>query len=325
MASMPCLIHTDVSSSAAAAPWSRPSSPLQPGFAARPTKTRGWRRGSSSVRTEVGGGGARGGANCRFKPRNSGMDAVGVGAYGSQCWCDSDRVEQIKIQSTSRYFVRHRDFSKQAKFSGNNLSFIVSPLVLSPIFQQMCIRWIRPFSSMGSNEVTSEDASPPSMDNRDVISEPSKIGSVKTERAVSDSQLSSSHVQPTMTNQDKTNPETQGGTTKQPPLTAREKLRAARVLSRYTESRPSRSELGSRVLDALRETDRGKKRSGLPEAPSNLFDDSKRGLPKQGFTFNFPGGSDMFFIVASFVFISTVMFATTYIVWKAGAIHFNEY
>ncbi|KAF0926525.1 hypothetical protein E2562_026015 [Oryza meyeriana var. granulata] len=45
-------------------------------------------------------------------------------------------------------------------------------------------------------------------------------------------------------------------------------------------------EFGSPVLDALRETDGTKKRrSRLPEAPSNMFDDSKRGLPKEGWTF----------------------------------------
>lgn len=110
---------------------------------------------------------------------------------------------------------------------------------------------------------------------------------------------------------------------KKVPLTARERLRAARVLSRYSEAKPAKSEMGRSVLDALRESEKGKK--GLPEAPTNLFDDSKRGLPKQGLTFDFPGGSDLFLIVFSFVFISTVMFATTYIVWKVGAIHFNEY
>ncbi|KAK9124555.1 hypothetical protein Sjap_014157 [Stephania japonica] len=109
------------------------------------------------------------------------------------------------------------------------------------------------------------------------------------------------------------------------PLTAREKLRAARVLSRYTESKPAKSEFGSKVLDALKESDKGKKRSGLPEAPTNLFDDQKRGMPKPGLTFDFPGGIDLFIIVCSFVLISTIMFATTYFVWKVGAIHFNEY
>ncbi|KAL4189766.1 hypothetical protein AMTRI_Chr08g167000 [Amborella trichopoda] len=109
-------------------------------------------------------------------------------------------------------------------------------------------------------------------------------------------------------------------------LTAREKLRAARVLSRYNETKPSkRPEMGSKVLEAIREGDKGKSRSGLPEAPTDLFDDSQRGLPKEGLTFELPGGTDLFVIVFSIVFISTVMFGTTYVVWKAGAIHFNEY
>ncbi|KAF3644623.1 hypothetical protein FXO38_20075 [Capsicum annuum] len=115
-------------------------------------------------------------------------------------------------------------------------------------------------------------------------------------------------------------------TLKRSPLTAREKLRAARVLSRYNESKASsKPQLGSKLIEALRESEKGKKRPGLPEAPTNLFDDSKRGMPKPGWTFEFPGGFDVFLLVFSFVFISTVMFATTYIVWKVGAIHFNEY
>ncbi|KAK4436496.1 hypothetical protein Salat_0813300 [Sesamum alatum] len=114
-------------------------------------------------------------------------------------------------------------------------------------------------------------------------------------------------------------------TLKKSPLTARERLRAARVLGRYTESKPSKPQLGSKLLEALQESDKGKKRPGLPEAPTNLFDDSKRGLPKQGWTINLPGGMDVFLVIFSFVFISSVMFATTYIVWKVGAIHFNEY
>ncbi|GMH27731.1 hypothetical protein Nepgr_029574 [Nepenthes gracilis] len=118
-------------------------------------------------------------------------------------------------------------------------------------------------------------------------------------------------------------PTSDASTPRRTSLTARERLRAARVLSRYSESKATKSEMGSSVLDALRESDKGKK--GLPEAPTNLFDDSKRGLPDQGLTFNFPGGVDLLIIAFSVVFISTVMFATTYIVWKAGAIHFNEY
>lgn len=111
-------------------------------------------------------------------------------------------------------------------------------------------------------------------------------------------------------------------------LTAREKLKAARVRSRDSEPKPVRKqELGSKVLEALRENDRitGKKRSGLPEAPTNMLDDSKRGMPPKGWTFELPVGWDVFLIILSVVVISTIMFTTTFVVWKMGAIHFNEY
>ncbi|KAI3793328.1 hypothetical protein L1987_35945 [Smallanthus sonchifolius] len=111
-------------------------------------------------------------------------------------------------------------------------------------------------------------------------------------------------------------------------LTAREKLKAARVRNRESEPKAAKKEeLGSKVLEVLRETDRvtGKKRSGLPEAPTNMLDDSKRGMPKKGLTFELPVGWDVFLIITSVVVISTIMFTTTYIVWKVGAIHFNEY
>lgn len=39
----------------------------------------------------------------------------------------------------------------------------------------------------------------------------------------------------------------------------------------------------SKLLKALRENDTilGKMRSGLPEAPTNMFDDNKRGMPQR--------------------------------------------
>ncbi|GFP97663.1 clathrin heavy chain 1 [Phtheirospermum japonicum] len=137
------------------------------------------------------------------------------------------------------------------------------------------------------------------------------------------SELSNGAVNPTDPNL-ATSPAKPSPGSKRAPLTARERLRAARVLSRYNEPKQSKPGLGSNLLDALRETDKGKKRPGLPEAPTNLLDDSKRGMPKEGWTIEIPGGLDVFLIVFSFVFISTVMFATTYLVWKVGAIHFNE-
>ncbi|KAG7561040.1 hypothetical protein ISN45_Aa05g024990 [Arabidopsis thaliana x Arabidopsis arenosa] len=121
--------------------------------------------------------------------------------------------------------------------------------------------------------------------------------------------------------------ESGNGTAKRAPLTARERLKAARVLSRYTEAtpKPSKPKMGSQLLDVLKESDKKSKRKpGLPEAPTNMLDDSRRGMPKSGLTFDLPGGSDILIIAFSFVFISTVMFATTFLVWKLGAIHFNE-
>ncbi|CAN6306977.1 unnamed protein product [Urochloa humidicola] len=135
---------------------------------------------------------------------------------------------------------------------------------------------------------------------------------------------------------------------KRAPLTARERLRAARVLGKYAEpsakkgslaspaaaasKKSGKPEFGSGVLDALREADAkkgggggGRRGSRLPEAPGNLFDDSKRGMPKEGWTFELPFGVDVFLVLVSFTLITTVMFGTAFLVWKLGAIHFNEY
>ncbi|KAL7108907.1 hypothetical protein ACP275_06G142000 [Erythranthe tilingii] len=118
--------------------------------------------------------------------------------------------------------------------------------------------------------------------------------------------------------------DTSNSTPKRGPLTARERLRAARVLNRYTDPKPSKAELGSKLMESLRETDKGKRRPSLPEAPTNMLDDSKRGKPEKGWTINISAGMDVIVVVFSFVFISSAMFATTYLVWKLGAIHFNE-
>ncbi|MQM16526.1 hypothetical protein Taro_049486 [Colocasia esculenta] len=326
MASIPCSIHAEFSSSSpSVTTWSRPSSPSPPplpelcsvGSPRRspflgPVKTLAWvrTRNSAVMGTRVGGGGGECARCCSELPQHSCIRS------------------QMGLHFTSTSSLRHRQFAKQVKFSGKNLDLIVPPLVLASMMRERAsIRWSRPLSATESSGITSEDSPSSSTISKDVTSERTNPDSVNTDRAASGTQLSSTGAQPTMTKADTATPATQEGATKRTPLTAREKLRAARVLSKYTDSRPSRtkSEMGSRVLDAIRETDRGKNRSGLPEAPSNLFDDSKRGMPKQGLTFDFPGGNDMLLIAFSFVFISTVMFATTYVVWKAGAIHFNEY
>ncbi|KAH0454815.1 hypothetical protein IEQ34_016739 [Dendrobium chrysotoxum] len=161
-------------------------------------------------------------------------------------------------------------------------------------------------------------------DGKNAADESSSSESVITENTTSNDQFLSSD-QPQVKGMEETPPQMPKPMLKRAPLTAREKLRAARVLSKYSESKPIKPAMGSKVLDALRETDKGKKRSGLPEAPTNLFDDSNRGLEKEGWKFQLPGGNDLFVVAFSFVFISTVMFGTTYVVWKLGAIHFNEF
>ncbi|KAL3834825.1 hypothetical protein ACJIZ3_009561 [Penstemon smallii] len=143
------------------------------------------------------------------------------------------------------------------------------------------------------------------------------------------SSASDEKVQPSQENGKANEPESSAAksspTLKRAPLTARERLRAARVLNRYTEPKRSSPALTSKLMEALRETDKGKKRPGLPEAPTNMLDDSKRGLSQGGWNIVLPEGMDVFLIVISFVLISTLMFATTFVVWKVGAIHFNEY
>ncbi|KAG5239992.1 Differentiation-associated protein [Salix suchowensis] len=89
---------------------------------------------------------------------------------------------------------------------------------------------------------------------------------------------------------------------------------------RRTESKTSKSEMGRKVLDALRESDKGKKNSGLPEALKTCLMTASEGCQRRDGPFNFQGFRTLF-IVVSFVLISTIMFATTYIVWKVGAIH----
>eukprot|EP01018_Ginkgo_biloba_P000810 Gb_05943 [translate_table: standard] len=110
-----------------------------------------------------------------------------------------------------------------------------------------------------------------------------------------------------------------------PSVSAREKLRTARSLTGFAESgQPSKPNLNRGILDAIRENEKTTK-YGQPIEPSDLFDDRKRGLPEQDRVFKFSFGPSQFFILISFLLITSIMFGTTYIVWKVGAIHYNEY
>lgn len=249
-----------------------------------------------------------------------------------------------QVKHVSRSFSRDSTCSNHWNACGHRVSCVLSPLVL--LFQSRRpkkeMRQVTLLCTADSNKVVTDAVSTDSentgralTENQSLAAKPSPLtsdsGNVQVEVSVRDATVS--QIQGAGTNGlqadsevkwEKESSSSVQSLPKRSPLTAREKLRAARVLNKYTESRTSKRELGRNILDALKESDGGKTR-GLPEAPTNLFDDSKRGMPKAGLTFDFPGGMDLFIIIFSFVFISSVMFATTYIVWKAGAIHFNEY
>lgn len=190
-------------------------------------------------------------------------------------------------------------------------------------------RWVSNFPAIGSNQVASDTNNNGSGNNNNSLSDdqlPAASSSPLNTEDVSQVQTTEAPKGSVVFPQKDTSlsPDSKSKM-KGSPLTAREKLRAARIRGRNVEAKAPKPELRRSLLDSLMEIEKGKMRSGLPKAPADMFEDSNRTLPKQGLVFEFPGGIDVFFVVVSFVFICTVMFGTTYIVWKVGAIHFNEY
>lgn len=115
-------------------------------------------------------------------------------------------------------------------------------------------------------------------------------------------------------------------TSAKPSLSVREKLRTARTLSGFAESdKPGTPQRQKNLLDALRQSDKEGKTTkyGQPIEPSNLFDDRKRSTEKEQ-KFEFTWGPSQFYGLLSFVILTSIMFGTTYIVWKVGAIHYND-
>jgi len=149
----------------------------------------------------------------------------------------------------------------------------------------------------------------------------------------STSQIDNSTSSPTTAQISSTVPKTdypsgeQGSSTSaKPSLSAREKLRTARTLSGFAESdKRGTPQRQKNLLDALRESDKQGKTSkyGQPIEPSNLFDDRKRST-QEAEKFEFTWGPSQYYGLLSFVILTSIMFGTTYIVWKVGAIHFND-
>lgn len=115
-------------------------------------------------------------------------------------------------------------------------------------------------------------------------------------------------------------------TSAKPSLSVREKLRTARTLTGFAESdKAGTPQRQKNLLDALRQSDKEGKTTkyGQPIEPSNLFDDRKRSTEKEQ-KFEFTWGPSQFYGLLSFVILTSIMFGTTYIVWKVGAIHYND-
>ncbi|CAM6121062.1 unnamed protein product [Calypogeia fissa] len=91
-------------------------------------------------------------------------------------------------------------------------------------------------------------------------------------------------------------------------------------------ARPAGS--GKRVLDAFKEGEKegNTTKFGLPLVPTNIFDEVRR-TPEEiaADAFKFEISPGQLILAASFLVVIGIMFATVFLVWKVGAIHYNEY
>ncbi len=64
---------------------------------------------------------------------------------------------------------------------------------------------------------------------------------------------------------------------------------------------------------------------GQPIVPKNIFEDTRR-TPEEiaADKFQFQLSTDALLLGLSFVLVIALMLATAYLVWKVGAIHYNE-
>lgn len=84
---------------------------------------------------------------------------------------------------------------------------------------------------------------------------------------------------------------------------------------------------GKQVLDAFKQGEKDGKTTkfGQPIVPKNIFDDVRQTQEEKDadkFSFNLKPGD--IFLVFSFLLIIGLMLGTAFIVWKVGAIHYNE-
>lgn len=79
------------------------------------------------------------------------------------------------------------------------------------------------------------------------------------------------------------------------------------------------------LLDSLRQSENATTKFGQPIVPTNLFDEPDKLTAEDKKRFDFTFNAGQLFLVFSFLTIIGVMLGTAYLVWKVGAIHYNEY
>lgn len=79
------------------------------------------------------------------------------------------------------------------------------------------------------------------------------------------------------------------------------------------------------LLDSLRQSENTTTKFGQPIVPTNLFDEPDKLTAEDKKRFDFTFNAGQLFLVFSFLTIIGVMLGTAYLVWKVGAIHYNEY
>jgi len=99
--------------------------------------------------------------------------------------------------------------------------------------------------------------------------------------------------------------------------------------SQYNRTSSGRTMInsGKQVLDAFKQGEKDGKTTkfGQPIVPKNIFDDVRQTQEEKDadkFSFNLKPGD--IFLVFSFLLIIGLMLGTAFIVWKVGAIHYNE-
>eukprot|EP00250_Pteridium_aquilinum_P034894 c8278_g1_i1 orf=270-1214(+) len=79
------------------------------------------------------------------------------------------------------------------------------------------------------------------------------------------------------------------------------------------------------LLDTLRQSDGSRStKYGQPIVPTNLFDEPDKLTPEERkFEFSFSAGQLV--LIFSFLTIISIMLGTSFLVWKVGGIHYNEF